>query len=585
MQNQTNTGLMGRLLSTTCWRHTARATMMAGAMTIGVAGSAFAAQDAYAPVSADELNNAASSDGWLMFNRDYTGGDFAPFTQIDKSNVAKLSVAWTSEKIDIPNGFEGSPIIHGDYMFVTTPKDRIIAYNATTGTKLWEYDYPVPPAAFKTVCCDTNNRGVAVFGTMLFFGTLDNHVLALDAATGKVIWNISLMEPGVGYSISEAPIIVNGNVIIGSGGGEYGARGFIVALDAQTGATKWKTFTVPDETSAGGNTWPAGMYKTGGGSPWMTGTYDPATNSLFWGVGNPGPWLATMRPGKNLYTDSLLSLDPDTGAVKWYYQYTENDTWDYDGVNTPQLTDITYKGTPYKTIVEANRNGLFYAIDRTTGKLIYAVPFTHDTSITGVKEGQAVNNAANRPTLDKSIFTCPSFLGGKNWWPGAVDPQTHTAFVPTLHACMTMSGVPVSYAAGLPFLGETFQMKPDPASPGILGSFQAINLDTGKKMWEKKTAMPWDGGALATAGGIVFSGTPQGHLLAIDSHTGKTLWTSPQLSSGIIADPISYQVDGQQYVAIWAGWGGVWPLWAGPLATAEKDIPRGGQLYVFKLGT
>jgi alcohol dehydrogenase (cytochrome c) len=581
MQNQNISGLMGRLMSTTAWRGAA----LGAVMSLGLGGAAFAAQDAYAPVSADALNNAQSSDGWLMFNRDYTGQDFAPFTQIDKSNVGKLGVAWTSEKIDIPNGFEGSPIINGDYMFVTTPKDRIIAYNATSGAKIWEYDYPVPANAYKTVCCDTNNRGVAVFGTMLFFGTLDNHVVALDAATGKMIWNISLMEPGVGYSISEAPIIVNGNVIIGSGGGEYGARGFIVALDAQTGATKWKTFTIPDEKTAGGETWPAGMYKTGGGSPWMTGTYDPATNSLFWGVGNPGPWLATMRPGKNLYTDSLLALDPDTGAVKWYYQYTENDTWDYDGVNTPQLTDITYKGTAYKAIVEANRNGMFYAIDRTTGKLIYAVPFTHDTSITGIKDGEAVNNEANRPTLDKSIFTCPSFLGGKNWWPGAVNPQTHTAFVPTLHACMTMSGVPVSYAAGLPFLGETFQMKADPASPGILGSFQAINLDTGKKMWEKKTAMPWDGGALSTASGIVFSGTPQGHLLAIDEKTGKTLWTSPQLSSGIIADPISYQVNGKQYVAIWAGWGGVWPLWAGPLAVPEKDIPRGGQLYVFQLGT
>ncbi len=565
-------------------------TVAAGAMAFGLAGpacagAAAAAQDAYTPVTADQLNNAQSADGWLMFNRDYTGRDYAPFTQIDTTNVGKLGVAWTSDKIDIPNGFEGSPIINGDYMFVTTPKDHIMAFNAVTGAKLWEYDYPVAPAAYKTVCCDTNNRGVAVFGANLFFGTLDNHVLALDAATGKVVWNIALQDAGTGYSISEAPLVVNGNIIIGSGGGEYGARGFIVALDAATGATKWKTFTVPAENEPGGDTWPAGMYKTGGGSPWMTGTYDPDTNSLFWGVGNPGPWLATMRPGKNLYTDSLLALDPATGAVKWYYQYTANDTWDYDGVNTPVLTDLTYKGTAYKAVVEANRNGLFYAIDRTTGKLIYAVPFTHDTSISGVKDGQAVNNPATRPTLDKTIFTCPSFLGGKNWWPGAVDPATHTAFVPTLHACMTMSGVPVSYAAGLPYLGETFQMKVDPASPGVLGSLQAINIDTGKRIWEHKSAKPWDGGALATAGGVVFSGTPDGHLLAFDSKSGKVLWTSPQLSSGIIADPISYQVNGKQYVAIWAGWGGVWPLWAGKLAKAEANVPRGGQLYVFQLGS
>ncbi len=576
MRNRSNSGLINRLL------------MSGGATALTVAlsaGTAHAAQDAYVPVTAGDLTGAATSDGWLMFNRDYSGRDYAPFTQVTTANVSGLKQVWASEKIDIPNGFEGSPIIHGDYMFVTTPKDRIIAYNATTGGKIWEYDYAVPPNAYKTVCCDTNNRGVAVYGSMLFFGTLDNHVVALDAATGKLVWNIALADPGIGYSISEAPLVVNGNIIIASGGGEYGARGFIVGLDAQTGATKWKTYTVPAENEPGGDTWPAGMYKTGGGSPWMTGTYDPDTNTLFWGVGNPGPWLATMRPGKNLYTDSLLALDPDTGALKWYYQYTANDTWDYDGVNTAQLADITYKGTPYKAVVEANRNGYFYAIDRTSGKLIYAVPFTHDTSILGLKDDQAVKNPANEPTLDKTIFTCPSFLGGKNWWPGAVDPQSNTAFVPTLHACMTMSGVPVSYAAGLPFLGETFQMKADPTAPGELGSLQAISLDTGKRVWQRKSPMPWDGGAMATAGGLVFSGTPDGHLDAFDEKTGKLLWTSPELSSGIIASPVSYQVDGKQYVAVWAGWGGVWPLWAGPLAKPEMNIPRGGQLYVFALGS
>lgn len=581
------TNIVAGLLSSTSWRKLAfvSSVALASTMTLNLAHAGVAGQDAYTPVTADQLNNAQNSDGWLMYNRDYTGRNYAPFTQINASNVSKLAVAWTSDKIDIPNGFEGSPIISGNYMFVTTPKDHIIAYNATTGAKLWEYDYPVPTAAYKTVCCDTNNRGVAVFGTMLFFGTLDNHVLALDAATGNVVWNVALQDAGTGYSISEAPLVVNGNVIIGSGGGEYGARGFIVALDAQTGATKWKSYTIPDETQPGGKTWPAGAYKTGGGSPWMTGTYDPDTNTLFWGTGNPGPWLATMRPGKNMGSDTLLALDPDTGAMKWEYQYTANDTWDYDGVNTPVLTDLTYKGEAHKAIVEANRNGLFYAIDRTSGKLIYAVPFVHDTSISGVKDGQAVGNAAVRPTLDKSIFTCPSFLGGKNWWPTAIDPQTNMAYVPTLHACMSMVGVPVSYAAGLPFLGETFKMMPDPASPGVLGSFQAIDLSTGKQVWQHKTAAPWDGGALATAGGVVFSGTPDGHLEAFDGKSGKILWTSPQLASGIIADPVSYQVDGKQYVAVWAGWGGVWPLWAGKLGAPLANNPRGGQLYVFQLNS
>lgn len=566
-----------RLLATAGWG------VCASLLAVSLPQNARADQDAYTPVTASMLNGAQSNDGWLMFNRDYSGRNYAPFTQITPQNVSKLSVAWTSGKIDIPDGFEDTPIVNGDYMFVTTPKDHVIAYNAVTGAKLWEYDYQVPAAAYKTVCCDTNNRGVALSGNLVIFGTLDNHVIALDAQTGAVVWNVSIEEPGVGYSISEAPLVVNGKVIIGSGGGEYGARGFIQALDAQTGAPLWKTYTTAAPNQPGGDTWPAGAYKTGGGAPWMTGTYDPDTNTLFWGAGNPGPWLATMRPGKNLYTDSLLAIDPDTGALKWYYQYTANDTWDYDGVNTPMLTNITYKGKSYKAVVEANRNGYFYAIDRTTGKLIYAKVFVHDTSIKGIVNGQAVGNDAVRPALDKTIFTCPSFLGGKNWWPAAVDPATNMAYVPTLHACMSMTGVPVSYAAGLPYLGETFKMEPDPTSPGVLGSFQAIDLSTGKQVWQKKTAAPWDGGAMATAGGVVFSGTPDGHLLAFNGKTGKTLWTSPYLGSGIIASPISYQVNGKQYVAVWSGWGGVWPIWSGKLGAPLAKAPRGGQLYVFQV--
>jgi alcohol dehydrogenase (cytochrome c) len=570
---------------TSALRHATSAGVgLAVALTLGSAGPAQAVQAPYNAVTEAALINAGSGDGWLMYDHDYTGRNYAGFSQINTGNVAKLTTAWTSAKIDIPNGFENSPIVNGDYMFVTTPMDHVIAYNAATGEKLWEYVYPLPTKALKTICCDVNNRGVAVFGTSVIFGTLDNHMLSLDATTGAVQWNVTLEQPGVGYSITAAPLVVNGKVIIGVGGGEYGARGFIAALDAKTGAQVWKIFTIPTETEPGGTTWPAGAYKTGGGSPWMTGTYDTATNTLFWGVGNPGPWLATMRPGKNLYSDSLLALDPDTGKMKWYYQYTANDTWDYDGVNTAQFADITYKGTAYKAVVEANRNGYFYAIDRTNGKLIYATKFTHDISLKGIgKDGQAISNDAVRPTLDKTIFTCPSFLGGKNWWPAAVDPDTNMAYVPTLHACMTMSGVPVSYAAGLPFLGETFKMKADPATPGILGSFQAIDLNTGKQVWQKQTAMPWDAGALATGGGLVFSSTPDGHLLAFDAKSGKIDWTSPQLESGVIADPISYQVGGKQYVAVWSGWGGVWPLWAGQLGKAETTIPRGGRLYVFQI--
>lgn len=556
-------------------------------LAVGLAAAPVAKADqaAYTPVTTDMLNNAGSSDGWLMFNHDYSGQDYSQLNQINTSNVGTLTTAWTTPKIDIPDAFEGVPVVNGNYMFVTTAKDHVIAYNATTGQKLWEYVYKLPQAAFKTLCCDTNNRGVALYGNMVIFGTLDNHVVALDAATGDVKWNVSLAEPGVGYSITEAPLIVNGKVIIGSGGGEYGARGFIVGLDAETGKMDWKFYSTPAEDQPGGNTWPKGAYKTGGGSPWMTGTYDPSTDTLFWGIGNPGPWLATMRPGSNLYTDSVVALDPNTGKLKWYYQYTPNDTWDYDGVNTPVLTNLTYKGKDYKALISPSRNGYIYAIDRTNGKLIYAEPFVHDTSITGIKDGVTQTSQALRPALGKTITTCPSFLGGKNWWPIAVDPQTHMAYVPTLHACMSMKGVPVTYAAGLPYLGETFQMLPDPTDPNHLGSFQAIDLDTGKQVWQHQTKDVWDAGALSTAGGLVFSGTPDGKLHAFDAKTGKELWSSPPLGSAILADPVAYSVNGTEYVAVWTSYGGVWPMWAGKLADSLKNTPRFGQLHVFKLGS
>ncbi|MDD2876832.1 MAG: methanol/ethanol family PQQ-dependent dehydrogenase [Acidiphilium sp.] len=542
------------------------------------------AQPAYPVVTQSRLDNAAHSKGWLMFNRSYAGDDYAPFAQITPKNVGSLKEVWSSPKVDIPNGFEDAPVINGDYMFVTTPLDHIMAFNAKSGKLLWKYDYTNPQATFKTLCCDTDNRGVAVYDDMVFMGTLDNHMLAFDAKTGKLLWNTALEEPGIGYSITGAPLVVDGKVIIGSGGGEYGARGFIVGLDAKTGKLAWKLYTIPSPAEPGGKTWPAGAYKHGGGSPWMTGTYDPATKTLFWGVGNPGPWLATMRPGKNLYSDSLLAMNPATGKIKWHYQYTRNDTWDYDGVNTPQLTNIKYEGKSYKAIIEANRNGYFYAINRLNGKLIYAKPFVNDTSILGIdKTGHAINNPKTMPALDKQIFTCPSFLGGKNWWPGAVDPQTNMAYVPTLHACMTMKGVPTSYAAGLPYLGETFEMKPDPATPNELGSLQAIDLSTGKQVWQFTSKEPWDAGAMATSGGLVFSGTTEGTLDAFDAKTGKLVWTSPNLGSGIIADPVSYEIDGKQYIAIWSGWGGVWPLWSGKLGASLATAPRGGQLHVFAL--
>jgi len=559
-------------------------TLKALAVATLLACTATALAADYEPVTDARLKSAATDKGWLMYRRDYTSRGYAPFKTIDTKNVANLKPAW-DWKSPLDMGHEAPPIVNGDYLFVTTPKNHLIAFQASTGKQLWTYEHDLSNVGLKTICCDVVNRGVALYGDKVYMATLDNHVVALDAKTGKVAWNESLNAADVGYALTLAPLIVKGKVIVGVSGGEYGARGFIEALDANTGKQAWKLHTVPLPGEPGGDTWPKGAAETGGGAAWLTGSYDAETDTLFWGVGNPGPWLATLRPGDNLYTDSVIAVNPADGKIKWHYQYTPNDTWDYDGTNETVLTDITYKGKKYKGLVSASRNGWFYAIDRTNGKLIYAEKFATATSVSGFKDGKPVTDPAMRPTVDKEVFTCPSFLGGKNWWPISVSPDTHMAYVPTLHTCMTMKGATVSYKAGLPFLGETFLVKRDPAFPNHWGSVQAIDLNTGKQAWTFPSELPWNGGMLTTAGGLLFSGSADGYLYAFDAKTGKVLWKSPQMSSGVLGVPSTWTVNGKQYIGVYAGWGGGVPIWGGEMAKDPKvrNIPLGGHLYVFSL--
>jgi alcohol dehydrogenase (cytochrome c) len=554
------------------------------AMSAAVLGGGAARAAHYAPVTDARLANAAQDNGWLMYRHDYGSSGFTKLNQITTANVAGLKQVW-DYKTGFNQGHEAPAIVNGDAMFITTPKDELLAFQASTGKLLWKYDHDLSNVGLKTVCCDVVNRGVALYGSNVYMATLDNHLVALDALTGKVVFNQALMDADVGYAMTLAPLALGGKIIVGVSGGEYGARGFIAAYDAKTGAQAWKTYTIPAPDQPGGASWPKGAYATGGGATWLTGSYDPATHSLFWGVGNPGPWLAQLRPGNNLYTDSVLALDPDTGKIKWYFQYTPHDTWDYDGTNETVLTDITYQGNAHKALVSASRNGWFYAIDRTNGKLIYAQKFATATSVKAMQDGVPQTDPSLYPTVDKQIFTCPSFLGGKNWWPISVDPQTHYAYVPTMHTCMTMKGSAVSYKAGLPFLGETFNVVRDPAFPDAWGDVQAIDVNTGKQAWRFKSALPWNDGMLTTAGGLLFSGSVDGYLYAFDAKTGKVLWKSPQMTSGIIGVPSAFKVGTKEYVAVYAGWGGGTPIWGGDMAAdpAVASIPVGGHLYVFAL--
>lgn len=546
-------------------------------------GAAFAGS--YDPVTDQRLANAASDDGWLMYRHDYGSTGYSALDQITPSNVTDLKQVWDF-KSGMPQGHEAPPMVNGNMMFITTPKDGLYAFEATTGKLLWHYQKDLSDAGLKTVCCDVVNRGVALYDDMVYIATLDNYVVGLDAQTGKQVWATRLAPADLGRAMTLAPLAVKGKIIVGTSGGEYGARGMIVALDAKTGNKDWTFFTIPAPDQPGGKTWPKGAYATGGGAAWLTGSYDADTDTLFWGVGNPGPWFAKLRPGDNLYTDSVVALNPDTGKIKWHYQYTPHDSWDYDGVNETVLTNISYEGKDYKALVSASRNGWFYAIDRTNGKLIYAKRFASATSVTGPNaDGKMQTDPSLYPTLTKQVTTCPSFLGGKNWWPIAVDAKDHLAFVPTMHTCMTIQGAPVSYKAGLPFLGETFNVMRDPQHPNDWGSVQAIDTNTGDQVWTFPSKLPWNDGMLATATGILFSGSADGYLYAFDAKTGKVLWKSPQMTSGVLGVPTTWKVDGKQYVSVWAGWGGASPIWGGDMAKdqAVKDIPLGGHLYVFSL--
>ncbi|HEY8322511.1 MAG TPA: PQQ-dependent dehydrogenase, methanol/ethanol family [Candidatus Baltobacteraceae bacterium] len=539
---------------------------------------------AWQPVTEQRLVHADKDDGWLMYLRTYDAQGHVPYTEINTTNVGQLHEVFT-HPVNLTEGFEAPPIVNGRTMIVTTPLDHVYALDAVTGKQLWSFDWPLQKAGLRTVCCDVVNRGVALYGNRAYLATLDNHILALDARTGHLDWDKAINPPGIGYTMTGAPLIVHGLVIQGDGGGEFGSRGFIVALDAQTGAEKWRFYTIPSPDQPGGDTWPGNTYLHGGGDPWMTGSYDTQSNTLYYGVGNPGPWLSSERKGRNLYTDSIVALDPDTGKLKFYFQQTPNDSWDYDATSTPPLVDVTVNGKLRKTFLSGARNGWFYLVDRTNGHPILEHPFTMATSVTGYDDAHQIGtvNAALKPVSGKSVFTCPAFFGGDNWWSYTYDPQTHMAYVPTMHTCMKLTGTkPHKFKAGINYVDEEFSVEPMPGAYGW-GALTAIDVTTGKKVWSKETKMPWNDGTMSTDGGLVFSGTPDQKFYAFDARTGKVLWEH-HMSSGVIGQPVSYRVDGKQYIAVQAGFGGVAPFYGGKKMTPIfKHIHLGGRLYVFSL--
>ena len=586
-------------------------TRSARSLTLSViAASVLAWGSASAGVTdADIVNDATTTGDVVSFGIGTQGQRYSPLEQVNAGNVGNLVPAWTmSYGGEKQRGQEAQPLVHDGRLFVTASYSRLFAFDAKTGKKLWKYEHRLPDGIMP--CCDVVNRGAALYDNLVIFGTLDAQLLAFDVETGKRVWREKVDDYAAGYSMSAAPIIVNGMVISGVSGGEFGVVGRIEARDAKTGKLKWIRPTVEGHMGytfdAKGNkvengisgtknaTWPGDLWQTGGSATWNGATYDPETNLIFAGTGNPAPWNSHLRPGDNLFSSSTVAINPDTGKIVWHYQNTPNDGWDFDGVN--EFVSFDYKdpksGKTIKAGGKADRNGFFYVNDRTNGKLLNAFPFVNEISWAekiDLATGKPVYIDSNRPgnptassdgKKGEVVFAVPSFLGGKNQMQLAYNPKTGLFYVPANEWGMEIWNEPVSYKKGAAYLGAGFTIKA--LHEDYIGVLRAVDPVAGKIVWENKNYAPLWGGVLTTAGGLTFYGTPEGYFKALDAKTGKELW-SFQVGTGIVAPPITWEQDGEQYIAVSAGWGGAVPLWGGDVAKRVNYLEQGGSIWVFKL--
>ncbi len=547
----------------------------------------------------DLLNDANSTGDVLTYGMGPWQQRYSKLDKVNTQTVKRLvpvfSASLGGEK---QRGQEAQPIVYDGTIYVTGSYSRVFAFDAKTGEKKWEYNARLPDGIMP--CCDVVNRGAAIHGDKIIFATLDAHLVALNRETGKVIWNKEIGDYKAGYSATAAPIIAKDMVITGNSGGEFGIVGAVQARDVNTGELIWDRPTIEGHmgtmrgkdngiTGTTNATWEGDLWKTGGGATWLGGTYDPGTNLVYFGTGNPAPWNSHLRPGDNLYTSSTVAIDVDTGKIKWHYQTTPHDGWDFDGVNEFIPFDATIKGKKMQLGAKADRNGYFYVLDRTNGKFIGAHKFVMQTTwADGIdqKTGRPNFTSDGRPGAPsgadkgKVVFASPSFLGGKNWMPMAYSQDTGLFYIPSNDWGMDIWNEPIAYKKGAAYLGAGFTIKP--IADDHIGALRAMDPKTGKIVWEAKNPAPLWGGVLATGGNLVFTGTPEGYLKAFDAKTGQELWKF-QTGSGVVGSPVTWEDGGEQYVAVMSGWGGAVPLWGGEVAKTFKDISQGGSLWVFKL--
>ena len=564
---------------------------LTAALLFAIAGSiapATAVAEENSAQRSEDLTKLDNDPGqWVMAPKNYASTRFSELDQINTENVDELELAWTFSN-GVNRGQEAAPLVIDNTMYIVAPfPNDLFALNATTGDLKWVYSPPTENSAKGVACCDVVNRGAAYSNGKIFFNTLDNHTVAVDAKTGKEIWHQKLGDISLGETMTMAPLVVKGKVLVGNSGGEMGVRGWMTALDENTGEIVWRAYsTGPDEEvligpdfdpyydwmegeDLGVKTWPPGHYERGGGTVWGWISYDPELDLIYYGTGNPGPWNPNQRPGDNLWTTTIFARDPDTGMAKWAYQTSPHDLWDHDGVNELILLDLEIDGEMRKVMVRPGRTGYMYVIDRTNGQVLSAEAYDTVNAYLGVnlETGRIIPNPEKKPELGKTVENiCPAPPGAKDWQPSAWSPRTELLYVPHQHLCMNFTASEVGYIAGTPYLGATVDMYAGPGN-GYRGEFMAWDPVKQEKVWAIQEKFPVWSGTVVTAGDIAFYGTMDRWLKAVNAKTGEVLWKF-RAPSGFIGQPTTYTgSDGRQYVAILSGVGG----WSGAVAIAPLD--------------
>lgn len=529
----------------------------------------------------DLLNAEVNTSDWLMYSRTYHGHRYVQLNQITPANVHRLHPVWVFPTGGENRGLEATPLIHDGVLYVSADESRVFAIDARTGARKWGYDPKLSDEVERVYCCGSNNRGVALLGNLVYVGTLDARLIALNKDTGEVAWEAKVADWEHGYSITGAPLVVKDMVLTGVAGGEFGIRGFVKAFDAKTGELRWTAYTIPGPGEPGNETWPGETWKHGGGSTWTTGVYDPELNLVYWNTGNAGPWNCHVRKGDNKWTAGTIAINADNGKIEWGFQYTPWDCWDYDSISTPVLANVTIDGKEVKTLLHYDKNGFFYVLDRTNGKFVYGEPI-----VPGINWAFGLDPETGRPKVNPDMIAqsggpeiapiIPSLEGAIDWQP--------LAYNPNLGYIYFMSN---NWAMGYKFWEED-KFKPPTKGEWYLGAdyqqylmtentgnFIGFDIANKKVVWRVVSPLPFWAGAVATESGLVFTGDMRGYFMAIDARTGTVLWQF-QTGSGIIGSPITYELDGIQYIAVPSG--GI-----GGDMTFYYTEPKAGNIWVFAL--